>query len=243
MIRPITCLCALAACGAGLYLYQSKHQVQLLDRQIERTAHAIDATREQTKVLRAEWTLANDPDRLQQLAGQLLTLKPIVPSQFTSMAELDNRLPAVRAPDPLPPPPQPDAPAAASAPLVAVAEPAKPIELPQLPAAPPPAAASKQVASVTPPPAERKPVAAMAPAEPRPSADQRSIVARPVVRPVVTADLVRPRPLAPPVAQPVVQSAPVAPPPQFTGSLLGMARHSLVPPPALPSIVGTSNGN
>ena len=32
MIRPITCVCFLLACGSGLYLYQSKHRVQLLDR-------------------------------------------------------------------------------------------------------------------------------------------------------------------------------------------------------------------
>ena len=62
MIRPITCVCFLLACGSGLSLYQSKHRVQVLDREIEQTVHATDTLREQTRVLHAEWTLLNDPD-------------------------------------------------------------------------------------------------------------------------------------------------------------------------------------
>ena len=34
MIRPVTCVCFLLACGSGLYVYQSKHRVQLIDRDI-----------------------------------------------------------------------------------------------------------------------------------------------------------------------------------------------------------------
>ena len=37
MIRPITLLCFVAACGSGLYLYQEKHRVQVLDHHIEQT--------------------------------------------------------------------------------------------------------------------------------------------------------------------------------------------------------------
>ena len=36
MIRPITCVGRLLACGSGLYLYQAKHRVKVLDQQIER---------------------------------------------------------------------------------------------------------------------------------------------------------------------------------------------------------------
>ena len=100
MIRPFTCVCFLLACGSGLYLYQSKHRVQMLDREIEKTVRATDELREQTRVLHAEWTLQNDPQRLQVLADQFLSLKTVTPGQFTSMADLDSRLPAVRAPEP-----------------------------------------------------------------------------------------------------------------------------------------------
>lgn len=100
MIRPITCVCVLLAGGSGLYLYQSKHRVQMLDRQIEATVRATQAARERTGVLRAEWTLLNDPERLAQLADRFLALKTVAPPQFTTMAELGNRLPAVKVPNP-----------------------------------------------------------------------------------------------------------------------------------------------
>jgi hypothetical protein len=45
-------------------------------------------------MLSAEWTLLNDPERLRQLASQFLTLQTVSPNQFTSLAELDSRLPA-----------------------------------------------------------------------------------------------------------------------------------------------------
>ena len=72
MIRPFTCVCFLLACGSGLYLYQSKHRVQMIDREIENTVRATEELREQTRVLHAEWTLLNDPQRLQALADQFL---------------------------------------------------------------------------------------------------------------------------------------------------------------------------
>jgi len=101
MIRPFTCVSVLLACGSGLYLYQTKHHAQVVDRQIERTVQAITATRMQTRELAAAWTLLGNPDRLQMLANQYLDIKPVQPSQFVALADLDNRLPAPRA---LPPP-------------------------------------------------------------------------------------------------------------------------------------------
>ena len=97
MIRPLTVATFLLACGSGLYLYQSKHEVQVLDRTIERTVHETGALREQSRLLAAEWTMLNDPERLRQFSDTYLSLKTITPSQFTSLADLDNRLPAPRA--------------------------------------------------------------------------------------------------------------------------------------------------
>jgi hypothetical protein len=101
MIRPFTCIAALLAFGSGLYLYQTKHQAQVLDKQIEHTVKAITATRIQARELAAAWTLLGSPDRLQQLSDQFLEIKPVLPGQFVAMADLDSRLPAPR---PLPPP-------------------------------------------------------------------------------------------------------------------------------------------
>ena len=218
MIRPVTCVCFLLACGSGLYVYQSKHRVQLLDREIEQTVHATDALREQTRVAHAEWTLLNDPQRLQALADQFLSLKTVAPAQFTSMAELDARLPAVSVPEPAPREPLP----------VPVAEPPPPVAT-----VPPPAPAKPAViaAAPTPPRAQEQPRAQ----EHRPPAAQHAVVAEappvrpasPAVRPVVTADLPR---AAPPRIVPASLPVPASPGP-MVGSALGMARGATVPPP------------
>ena len=192
MIRPLTCVCFLLACGSGLYLYQSKHRVQVLDHDIEQTVHATDALREQTRVLHAEWTLLNDPQRLQALADQFLNLKTVAPGQFTSMAELDNRLPAVRAPEPVQPAPVEAVPPPQTALVAQAQEPIQP-EQPQSPPKP------TNVAVIAPPahPPEQPPrVADHKPLPPRPQLAEIAPprVAPSVPRPVVSAELSRPMP-------------------------------------------------
>ncbi len=139
MISPVTCVCVLLAAGSGLYLYQEKHQAQMLDQQIEQVMRTADAAHARTGMLRAEYALLNDPSRLQELAkAHLPTLANTDPKQFTSLAELDRRLPAVGEP-----------PAAAPAPL----EPAAPLaKLPQ-PALVPTLAPAPVIAAVRPQPA------------------------------------------------------------------------------------------
>ena len=153
MISPVTCVCVLLAAGSGLYLYQEKHQSQMLDERIEQVMHAVDAAHARTGVLRAEYALLNDPTRLQELArAHLPTLVNTQPAQFTTLAELDRRLPAVGEP-----------PAAAPPPL----EPTAPLaKLPQQVVAPPPVpilAPAPVVAAVRPPPASHPMQMARAP--------------------------------------------------------------------------------
>lgn len=100
MIRPVTVVSFLMFCGAGLYLYQSKHEAQVLDRTIEHTVRDTAALREQTRLLATEWTMLINPERLRQLSDMYLSLKPIDPKQFTSLADLDSRLPGPEAPAP-----------------------------------------------------------------------------------------------------------------------------------------------
>lgn len=101
MIRPITVLTFILACGSGMYLYQAKHRVHLLDQQIDQTVRQTEILRGQSRALHAEWMLLNDPDRLHRLATQYLTtLQPVAPTQFADLADLDSRLPAVAPPPP-----------------------------------------------------------------------------------------------------------------------------------------------
>jgi hypothetical protein len=217
VIRPVTCICFALACGSGLYLYQAKHRVNLLDGQIRQTVRATDAAREQIRLLHAEWTRLSQPDRLQTLADQFLNLKTTSPSQFTSIAQLDDRLPPVRARQPEP------APAAAPPKEMPVAS-ASPTPLPPAP-----------VAAAAPPP---KPAEVATPAEHPRAAPAPSVVAsasRPVppvvrVHPAVIEAADRP-PWPPRRPTPI---AAVAPPPQpvaTSGSLLGMAHAVAAPAP------------
>jgi hypothetical protein len=150
MIRPLTIATCLLACGSGLFLYQSKHEVQVLDRTIERTVHDTGALREQSRLLAAEWTMLNDPERLRQFSDTYLNLKTIAPTQFTSLADLDTRLPVPRPAAP-PAAEQPDLTPVAAVPAPAIAaesdpaaagtDPAvvaeEPLPVPPIPAVPP----------------------------------------------------------------------------------------------------------
>ena len=97
MIRPVTAVCLLMAGASGLYLYQTKHRTFMLDRQIEQTIRDTAATRERSNMLRADWALLNDTTRLSDLAARHLMLHQTAPTQFVTMAELDHRLPPIRA--------------------------------------------------------------------------------------------------------------------------------------------------
>ncbi|AHJ62204.1 putative membrane associated protein [Granulibacter bethesdensis] len=98
MIRPITCICMLAASISGLYLYQTKHRTRMLDRQITEIERDTRQVRARIDTLKAEWALLNTPDRLNELATRYLNLKPTAPTQFASLADLNARLPAVVPP-------------------------------------------------------------------------------------------------------------------------------------------------
>jgi hypothetical protein len=126
MIRPLTIVSCLMAFGSGLYLYQSKHEVQMLDRKIERTVHETNAMRDQSRLLSAEWTMLNDFERLRQFSDTYLDLKPISPTQFTSIVDLATRLPAPEAEVPRQPEAIPEtSPAIAAVDPESAAEPAQ----------------------------------------------------------------------------------------------------------------------
>ncbi len=112
MIRPFTCICMLLAAGAGLYLYQTKHRAQMLDRQIAHQLKQIDQTRERVGVLKGEWALLNEPERLAELSHQHLALRTLAPTQFVALADLGNRLPAPLPPGAFMTPPLDEAPQA-----------------------------------------------------------------------------------------------------------------------------------
>jgi hypothetical protein len=229
MIRPLTLLTLASAAGAGLYLYQVKHSVSQLDRELRGINRQTEQARERTQVLRAEWALLNEPDRLRQVAQRHLPLEAMTPTQFVRMAEMERRLPGARAFAGQPslfaptepagdgsataialaaaaPRERPAAMIAAVAPVTAPAGPA-PAAAPPQSASPPPAAAAPALAAVE-APARAAParVAAAAPRAVPPSAPGPAPVrqAMHVERP---AAAVVPQRVAAPIASPAVVSA------------------------------------
>jgi hypothetical protein len=220
MMRPFTFLCMLAAAGSGFYLFQTKNQAMLLDREIQRTMKQTEEARQRAMLLRAEFARLNDPDRLQELATQLLpSLRPTDPKQFTTLAELDKWLPPVGAPMPAAPlePQAPDA---------------------QVPHAAPPALSAPPVSVpvATAPARSAPPRTDQARPEPvRPDPPRAPLVATVVPRPAALP-VPHPAPVAAPVsvagaptvrpAEHVASIAPPARPEQLTGSAVAARRQT-----------------
>ena len=245
MMRPISLLCMLLAIGSGLYLYRVKYHAQLLDREINLTLRGADDARARAALVRADYALLNDPIRLQELTDQYLPLKTTQPTQFTTLADLERRLPpiGIAVPEPTP---EPDIPAAVirpeprqPVPDPRIAEPRVADPLPRPPVAPAPRPAP--VVAPTPAPAPPAPpqLATAPPPAPRPPMP----LAPPPIAPVVQATTI------PPATQLVARSAPraatpsaaptdSAPPP--VRSALGMARRTATQP-AMPPGGGGNN--
>ncbi|MGC9269804.1 cell division protein FtsL [Acidiphilium sp.] len=111
MIRPVTFITTIMALSSGAWMFVVKHQAEQLDRQIGGVTAQIRGSEQRIRVLRAEWALETDPNRLARLATMFLPeLKPMLPDQLVTWSELADRLPPPGATIPhLPlPPPLPD---------------------------------------------------------------------------------------------------------------------------------------
>jgi hypothetical protein len=257
MFRPLTFLCMLVAAGAGYYLYQVKQSVAQQERELRDVRRLTDAAMERTQVLRAEWALLNEPDRLRQVVARHLTLEPMTPAQFVRFADLPRRIsaPVVFG----------GAPSLFAAPVTRQADETAPVTLAAI-STPAPAGspAAARAAAPAPAAATTAPRAAIAPAQvaaiastqpaatiPAPAASTLAppavIAARPepeaaAAPPRSVPRIAAPRPATPPPAQVAVvaqrpTTQPVYAPPAAqqavvatVSSTLGFSRSALPPP-------------
>ncbi len=231
-MRPLTCICMLMAAGSGLYLYQTKHRSQLLDREIAHTYKQIDQTRERITALRGEWALLGEPEQLGKLAQQHTGLKTLSPTQFVALADLGARLPAPLPPGAMPPPAD-DAvvdPGFAPAPAILAPAPiAVPIAAKPIAATPPRAVAEKA--------AEKPLQLASLPQPALPVAPPNRPIPRPAAAPPVTVAAVPPPPVPVTVLRQPATPAPVPPPaatsaPRFAAPVVAVSASPM--PPARP---------
>ncbi|OUJ12534.1 hypothetical protein [Acetobacter okinawensis] len=204
--RPFTCCCAVLAITSGFFLYTKKHQTTLLDQQISGIVLETEHVRAQTAMLRTEWALENQPERLTALvAKHAAYLQSMDPAQFVRMADLVQHLPDA---------PKDATPVAQSSATAVVAATNRPAPV-AAPAAPVVAASTVQH---TPAPVlehERATVVAdTAPAAPAHAAPARVVRPHPTVVamespvPAAPRTLLAPPPLPAPVA---LHDSPVAP--------------------------------
>lgn len=130
---------------SGFTTFKVKHAVQEIDDELTRVRRHIIAEQQEMRVLAAEWTYLNQPERLAELNRTFLQLAPIAARQLQQRIEDIPLRPQPAGPDVLlaaaPPPAMPPAAAAPVAIAVAAAAPARaPVAAPAPPqatAAPP----------------------------------------------------------------------------------------------------------
>jgi hypothetical protein len=193
MIRPLTLLSIIAAAGAGLHVYNTKHAVSLLDRELRTIAQEIREAEARTTALRADWTWATEQERLRALVQRHLALEPMQPSQFVRFAEAERRLP---------PPGAPDGPAAPFAPHETTAAENTRTRIALLPPEESPASRTASLTAASAPAAGAPPLSAPALA----AVAQAALVA-------AAEPLPRPAPAAPEIIRSASRNAVFAPPP------------------------------
>jgi hypothetical protein len=78
----------------GVGLYQVELGVLAKESELKQINRQIDANREATHVLEAEWSYLNDPTRLADLARRYTDLAPATPTQIAGFDRLMPRPPA-----------------------------------------------------------------------------------------------------------------------------------------------------
>ena len=98
MIRPGTVLWLLLVMAVGYAMFQVKYEVMQQEDTLARINKDIADTRDQIRVLDAEWTYLSQPNRLKQLAARYLDLAPMSAAQIVALDAIPERGAALPAP-------------------------------------------------------------------------------------------------------------------------------------------------
>ncbi|WP_133251538.1 cell division protein FtsL [Zavarzinia aquatilis] len=91
MSRILTLAAIGLAVGTAATLYQVKYEVRLLEQEARELHRGVTRERQSIQVLDAEWAFMNQPSRIQDLAERYLDLKPVKPTQITTIDRLPLR--------------------------------------------------------------------------------------------------------------------------------------------------------
>jgi len=91
MIRPGTILWLLIVIAVGFAMFQVKYEVMQQEETLARLNKEIADSREQIRMVDAEWSYLTRPDRLKHLAARYLTLAPIAAAQIAELNTVPER--------------------------------------------------------------------------------------------------------------------------------------------------------
>jgi len=80
--------------GTGLFLL--KYEVRAMEEQLVRIKQQTMNNLESVHVLKAEWSLLNQPARLEDLGRRLLSLEPVIAQQSAAITDIPMRPEPVR---------------------------------------------------------------------------------------------------------------------------------------------------
>ncbi len=101
-------LWTLVIATAGYGMFQIKFEVQALEAELTALNGDIRAREEAIRVLRAEWSYLNEPNRLAALAARYLELTPVAANQLVRFSDVPQRpAPGTAAQDAALPVPRP----------------------------------------------------------------------------------------------------------------------------------------
>jgi len=97
MIRPGTVLWLLVVMAVGYAMFQVKYEVMQQEETLARLNKEIADSREQIRMIDAEWSYLTRPERLKRLAARYLNLAPIAASQIGDLSAVPERADAPTA--------------------------------------------------------------------------------------------------------------------------------------------------
>lgn len=88
MIRMLNIVLVVAVIGLSIGLYDIKYRAEAAEKRANQIERDIASEQEGIRVLRAEWSYLNEPERVQELARRYTKLEPLKASQIGSFADL-----------------------------------------------------------------------------------------------------------------------------------------------------------
>lgn len=88
MIRMLSIILVVAVIALSVGLYDIKYRAEAAEKRADQIERDIASEQEGIRVLRAEWSYLNQPDRLQQLAQRYTKLEALKASQIGSFGDI-----------------------------------------------------------------------------------------------------------------------------------------------------------